>query len=168
MPKCKPIPTCLISATRYDRHTGLLYWKEPAQGRRRGVPIGHRDKRGYLLIRYKGKLYLNHRVAWAHEHGDCPVSLEIDHKDTERKDDNRIANLRLADRQKNMANSKLSKANTSGFKGVSYRRNRRLFRAYITSGGKQVCLGHFDTAELAHAAYVKAATEIFGEFARNR
>ena len=49
-------------------------------------------------------------------------------------------------------------------KGVSRARGR--WRARIKTYGREVELGRFDTKEEAHAAYCRAATEYFGEFAR--
>lgn len=52
--------------------------------------------------------------------------------------------------------SKLSKDNTSGFKGVSYAKDRKKYRAYITIKKKQIKLGDFNTLEEAVEARRKA------------
>lgn len=79
--------------------------------------------------------------------------------------DNRRENLRLCRQPQNVANSKRSRSNTSGFKGVSRFRNK--WRAYIGSKdcGSWKHLGHFESAERAAAAYDTAAIEKYGDFA---
>lgn len=84
--------------------------------------------------------------------------------------DNRRANLRIADRSKNGMNRTAQANNKSGFKGVckKYKRGKWTgnWQANITVRGKSYNLGTtFPTPELAHAAYVKAAEQLHGEFA---
>lgn len=78
----------------------------------------------------------------------------------------RRSNLRLADRTTDNRNKRLPSNNTSGYKGVSYNKERGAWKAYIMVGRTTIHLGYFDTAELAHKAYCEAAKEHFGEFAR--
>lgn len=93
-----------------------------------------------------------HRVAWLIVHGAWPVGL-IDHINGE-KVDNRLANLREADKAINAQNRRGPAAtSTVGFLGVSRQKNGR-FQARIGVGGKNVALGTFDTAEEAHAAHI--------------
>lgn len=87
-----------------------------------------------------------------------------DHQDGNGLNNTRT-NLRLATKAENMRNQRLSQANTSGYKGVSWDKYREKWRAYIMPNKKQRFLGHFDTPEEAHAAYCAAALELFGEFA---
>ena len=56
--------------------------------------------------------------------------------------------------------------NKLGIKGVCYKPRLGLYHAQIKKDGKVRGLGHYETPEEAHAAYVKAATEVHGEFAR--
>lgn len=94
------------------------------------------------------------------KHGDKRVG---DHKNRNPLD-NRRANLRIATRQQNTANSKVSRNSTTGIKGVT--REAGKWRAMIGVGGKRISLGCYETQEEAHAAYCRAAVEHFGEFAR--
>jgi AP2 domain len=50
---------------------------------------------------------------------------------------------------------RIDRPNKTGLRGVSRIYNR--FQARISRNGKRIVLGHFDTAELAHAAYRAAA-----------
>lgn len=79
--------------------------------------------------------------------------------------DNRRCNLREVSVSQNLANSKKSRANKSGYKGVCWHKGHNKWRAYIVQNYKQVHLGLFDTAEQAHTAYVTASQRLFGEFA---
>lgn len=62
------------------------------------------------------------------------------------------------------ANRKAQKNNLLGVKGVHQQKDK--FIAMITFDGKRRYLGSFDTAQEANAAYLKAAFERHGEFAR--
>jgi hypothetical protein len=122
---------------------------------------GTSNGKGYLLIKVLGKLYRAHRLAWILHYGNVPTI--IDHINNN-KEDNRIANLRIATATQNKANTQLQANNTIGFKGVSRAKNNR-FCAQIGHGYKRYYLGTFDTAKQAHCAYRGAAIILFGEFA---
>lgn len=78
--------------------------------------------------------------------------------------DNRRENLRIATHQQNTWNRRMSRNNTSGFKGVISVHTGR-FTAQIGKDSKVYHLGTYDTAEDAAMAYDDAAVEMFGEFA---
>ncbi len=81
--------------------------------------------------------------------------------------DNRRSNLRQATHSQNMANKRLYRNNTSGFKGVSRNRGKgRPWRASIRANNVRYRLGNHDTPEAAARAYDAAALKRFGEFAR--
>lgn len=94
-----------------------------------------------------------------------PKGLETDHINGDGLD-NRRANLRHATTSQNQQNRGAQANNTSGFKGVSWSKADRKWRARINGGGKQSHLGMFDSAEAAYAAYCEAASSMHGEFAR--
>lgn len=80
--------------------------------------------------------------------------------------DNRRMNLRIANKSTNAMNSKkrIGKL-TSKYKGVSFRKDRNKYRAYITYKQKTFNLGHFTEENDAARAYDKKALILFGEFA---
>jgi hypothetical protein len=80
--------------------------------------------------------------------------------------DNRWANLRMATRAQNKANTRPCAANTSGVKGVHWHKSAHKWRARIKVNGKRRHLGFFCTPESAAAAYAAAAEKYFGEFSR--
>lgn len=149
----------LLELVRYDPETGefvrLGTRRRPNASGKTGSPSGS----GYVALRVDRKRYLAHRLAWFYVHGVWPS--EIDHINLD-KTDNRIANLRPANRALNNANS-VPRAK-SGFKGVVAIRRR--WRAGITLDGAFHCLGFFGTPEEAHEAYKAAARKAFGEFSR--
>jgi hypothetical protein len=78
--------------------------------------------------------------------------------------DNRRQNLRPATIAQNVRNQEPHSDNTSGFKGVSRKRDKWV--AAIRAGGTIRRLGGFRTAEDAARAYDAMAVELHGEFAR--
>ncbi len=121
------------------------------------------DTNGYLSISIDGQTYRAHRLAWLYMTGEEPPPV-IDHADGE-KSNNRWVNLREATATQNKANSKAYAKASALPKGVT-QRSKNKFRARVRSHGKLHSLGSYTTPEEAHAAYVTAATQLFGEFAR--
>lgn len=152
----------------YNAATGKFTWKISI---RKALPVpgsnaGYIDKNGYKFIRADGILYCAHRLAWFYMTGEWP-KRDIDHKNGIPGDD-RWENLRQATESQNIANGRLRRNNTSGYKGVSKdTKTHGKWRAQIKKDGKFVALGSFFTPEEAHAAYVKAALQLFGEFAND-
>lgn len=62
----------------------------------------------------------------------------------------------------------LNSNNTSGFRGVSYRKDRGKYRAYIKFQKKDIFLGNFDRMEDAIEARLIAEKEYFGEVLERR
>ena len=95
---------------------------------------------------------------------DPEKGMQVDHIDGNRLNNCRD-NLRICSHAQNMRNQKLSKRNTSGYKGVSYDRARRKWAANITAFRRCHHLGRFADPIEAALAYDKAASFYFGEFA---
>lgn len=148
----------------YDHNTGVMTWKVDRSNFRAGAVAGTPDRKGYLRFQLDKKRYSVHRVAYAIYTGEWP-SGQIDHIDGDPAN-NRIANLRVATGNQNMWNRRKPAANTSGYKGVSFRKDLRRYQAYVAAHGKMRHIGYFDTAEEASAAYRAAAQRLHGEFFR--
>lgn len=95
----------------------------------------------------------------------CPEDMDVDHI-FGRTLDNRSSQLRLATRAENCRNRRISSDNTSGFKGVSWHKKSRRWRARININGSDKYLGYYKTPEEAHDAYCVASEKYFGEFRR--
>lgn len=127
-----------------------------------GTEAGDTNERGYRRVSVDGVRRLAHRVVWAIHYGDWPELL-IDHVNGNRSD-NRIVNLRLATNSQNLCNRGLQKNSTTGFRGVSFEKRKRLFEAHIKINGKKKFLGYFRTAEEASVVYERAAQRLHGAF----
>lgn len=147
------------SLLSYDPATGVLMWIGGRANQRIGKKAGYCFRSGYVGVCIDGTSYLAHRLAWLYMHGRWPVD-QIDHINGNGYD-NRLINLREATRGLNTANSVTIGKNR--LKGTSLARSGR-WQARIKKGSP-IHLGTFDTEKEAHAAYVKAAKRLFGEFA---
>jgi hypothetical protein len=157
----------LREALAYSPDTGA--WTRLVDGRWGKVvqrKAGYLNKQGYVIILFDGKNRRASRLAWLYMTGSWP-KRDLDHVNGI-KSDNRWNNLRLATRTQNIANGRIRKDNTSGFKGVSFRKLDRKWVPQLRFRGKSKYLGCFDTPEKAYAAYVSAARETFGEYHRER
>ena len=79
--------------------------------------------------------------------------------------DNRRSNLRVCTRSQNAQNRKLYGRNTSGYKGVSWDRPMKRWRASIKLNGNTRHIGYYFCIVKAAKAYDEKARELFGEFA---
>jgi hypothetical protein len=98
-----------------------------------------------------------------------PPGLQIDHKDNEKPDhglDNQSSNLRVCTNSGNSKNRGKSSNNTSGYKGVSWDKQKNKWVAQITFDGQHRVIGFFTTAESAAHAYDTAAKKYHGEFSQ--
>lgn len=119
---------------------------------------------GYAVrrIRVGGeqRILFMHRVILGTPNGSYTDHINGD------KLDNRRENLRVCTTLENARNQGLQRNNTSGFKGVTWNKNDRRWRAQLMCSGKAFFLGNHKTREAAALAYNKAAIELYGKFAR--
>ena len=114
----------------------------------------------YAHRRKDGKLVSMHREILGAKDGEY-----VDHINGDSLD-NRRRNLRICTNAENGRNSKISKANKSGYKGVGWNSQRKLWRAKITVNRKSIELGFHVCPLRASSLYDDAAKKHFGEFAR--
>ncbi|MGE8135709.1 HNH endonuclease [Novosphingobium subterraneum] len=154
----------LVTALSYNPTTGEFRWLRNVNARaREGNLAGSISKTsGYLQIRFEGKLYYGHRLAWYITHG---VWVDrIDHRDNCRSN-NKIVNLRPCTHMQNNRNGVVRGNNTSGFKGVSLNKHGS-YVAKITCNRKEVRLGSYKDPVAAALAYDKAANDLHSTFAK--
>lgn len=164
--KTRPNFARLNDVLRYEG--GIVYWrKRPSKKSVRAV-VGseagciHHD--GYRYIQLDECLIQTHQIVWALHHSDYP-SCFVDHINGNRSD-NRIENLRLATAGENSTNRASAKGSTSGYLGVHFRTDCKLWRAQLSNRGKRIHLGLFDNEIAAAQAYNEAAIQLHGQFAR--
>ncbi|MBE3141489.1 MAG: HNH endonuclease [Thermoplasmata archaeon] len=105
-----------------------------------------------------------HGTIWMHRLIiNTPKGMETDHHDHNTLN-NQKYNLRIASRQQNAANQKISTNNKSGYKGVYFYNGR--YMASIRHNGKSITIGRFNNSIDAAKAYDKKARELFGEYAK--
>lgn len=144
---------------------GMLFWKvKPAKQIAIGTRAGTLTKINYRIISIKGEFFLEHRLIWIMFNGEIPDGMRIDHKDGA-PFHNHIDNLRLATTTQNIWNSRISKNNKSGYKGVSFCKDKNKWIAQIGANGIKKHLGYFSTPQLANEAYKIKAKELHGDFA---
>jgi hypothetical protein len=91
-----------------------------------------------------------------------PPGMVVDHWDGNRLN-NRKSNLRICTVRENNMNIGLTGRNKSGYRGVSFSKSNRKWRATISLDKKQLHLGYFDRPDVASAAYEKAADLFYGD-----
>ena len=141
---------------------GYLTWAIAIGSRKIGKIAGCFDKStNYWRVMINKKHYKLHRVIFLYHHGFLPK--EIDHID-KNTFNNKIENLRPCTPSENCYNRKFRKDNTSGAKGVTYRKDINKWQAYITFNKVRKSLGTFKNFEDAKNAYEKASLELHKEF----
>ena len=165
MSKTKPLPSLekLKSSLSYNPETGEFKRISPKFGNASKTDfVGRIIDSGYLVISIGNVRYRAHRIAWKMHYGVEPDSF-IDHINQD-KADNRIDNLRSADKSQNMMNRPAQKNNKLGVKGVHWDNKNKRYIAQIKTPDGRKWLGRFKDVESASNAYVKASKTYHGEF----
>lgn len=153
----------LKKVLHYDPTTGIFTWLVRRGNKKPGDIAGYTDINiGYSMVRYRGELYLSHRLAWFYTFGYFP-KYQLDHINNVRND-NRIVNLRESSNQENNCNKFLTKSNKSGVKGVSWHKKANKWSAEVWSDYKKYYLGLFENKSEAENAVIKKRSELHGEF----
>lgn len=155
----------LKALIHYDPETGIFTSLTLRQQVKIGQVLGSVVSNGHLQFMLDHKVYLAHVLAWFYMTGFWPSRL-VDHKDRN-GGNNRWNNLRLATFSENAQNSKLSAANTSGHKGVTWYKRYQKWMVQIGVNMKKIHLGYFASLDEAIAVRKAAEIEYFGEFMPN-
>lgn len=97
--------------------------------------------------------------------GKPPRGFLVDHIDGN-KLNNRKSNLRFCTPSQNLMNKGKPESNTSGYKGVSWDKVNKKWKAEIKVNGKSKTLGRFLTPKIAYKIYCEACIYYHKEFAR--
>lgn len=130
-----------------------------------GNPIGWLDSYGYYYVATGGRKLPAHRIVME-LHGVNIEGLQVDHINGNRKD-NRFCNLRVATQSENLRNCKLSKANTSGTKGVSWHKQRSKWTVRVRVDGVYKSFGLYADYDEACRVANSVREEHHGRFARH-
>jgi len=119
-----------------------------------------KDRKLWYAVRRDGYSHIRmHREIM----GVTDPKIQVDHRNHDGLD-NRRSNLRIASGSQNIANSRRSDLNVTGYIGVSFSK-RHKSKPYIVYCQHNY-IGSYATAEEAGRAYDEIAREVFGEFAR--
>lgn len=147
----------------FEYRDGNLFWRtKRGQRALAGAKAGTLDKDGYTVVRTNGKTHKVHRLVFLMHHGYLPIEVEHASRD---KSDNRIENLRAADRSGNMHNIGLSAANKSGCKNVSWNKRSAKWQTELKLHNKTKYLGMYEDLELADLVAQEARDLYHGRFA---
>lgn len=155
------IPDGIRDHISYDPENGVFSRKTPLHRYRSGYVFTKKNKRGYLVIRFGGRMYFAHRIGWFLMTGNQPPVI-LDHRDGNTSN-NRWSNLRAA--TCGQSNSNRHYTNLRMPMGVRLLESGR-YGVRISANNRRHCLGVFETVDAAVAAYLEAAEQYHGEFAR--
>jgi hypothetical protein len=135
--------------SRFYYDSGFLYYKESFSKSKAGRKAGTLNRNdGYLYVNINYKLYPLHRIIYIYFNDDFDANMFIDHINSI-KTDNRIENLRLADKHLNERNCKYAK-------GYVFEKSRNKFKVTLTINGCSKFIGRYTTEHEARVAYINA------------
>ena len=135
----------------YDPSTGYFTWLHPPNRRiKEGSIAGSPLKHGHIKIRFQGKQFLAHRLAWLFSYRTWPTN-QIDHINRN-PSDNRLINLRESTQAENTQNT--------GATGVTQQKHTGKWISKIMLRGKVYHLGVYESRSDACAAYLRKKQEL--------
>jgi len=150
----------------FEYKDGALYWKgvtHPNKQYLLSKPAGSTHVTGYRHITWLNKPMKAHRLIFMMHHGYMPQ--EVDHINGDRSD-NRIENLRAANRSENQCNRGVLASNTSGYSGVTWHKKTSKWGVRVMKNGVTRSFGYFDDLELAGLVAEEARSLHHGKYAR--
>jgi len=116
-----------------------------------------------ILFSYKGekKKFPTHKLVYLYHHGYIPDI--IDHINGDYLD-NRLENLQELNLQLNTSKASMFSHNSSGYRGVRYRKRDNKWIVNIKVDGKGYYVGQYKDLEYAAEVYNYVSKKIFGEY----
>ena len=146
----------------YSYSDGKIFHKRETKGNIiNNSEVGYVDNHKHLFYRktkINRRCYKVHHLIWIMHYGDIPKDKVIDHIDGNGLNNN-IDNLRLVTQADNTKNARLYKNNKSGYQGVSWYKNRDMWRVSIGNNGTQETIGYFEDLNEAIEARKKKEIE---------
>jgi hypothetical protein len=139
----------------YDPETGIFTWIKDRPSYNCIGKIAGSLKNNYRIIKFCGKDYLEHRLAWFYVYGEWPKN-QVDHINGI-KSDNRISNLRDVTNRQNALNKKRHRGGR--LPGTAFKSGYKKYSSEVLVEGKRKLLGYFDTEQEAHEAYMAYVQE---------
>lgn len=161
MAKTIPLTRGKVALVDDADHTWLSQWKWHYKPGHSGKSDGY-AARG---IKRNGKV----KIIWMHRFIlGVEKGQQVDHEDGDKLNNTR-ANLRQATKFTNAQNrpkARRKNGTSSRFKGLTWNKRNRTWRATIMVNGRAIHIGEFFDEIGAAKAYDKAARQYHGEFAR--
>ena len=150
----------------FEYKDGEIYWRvDRGWNKTTGKVAGGKSiSSGYRMCSINNKPEIVHRIIFIMHNGYLPE--EIDHIDGNPLN-NRIENLREANRKTNGQNRKMQINNTSGAKGVSWHKAAGKWNVRVKDNNKRRSFGLFDDFELAELVAIEARNKLHGKFANH-
>lgn len=142
---------------RFSYQDGKLTYKYDIHSKQQQGESPKKTKSDYKHVCVNYTYMLVHRVIFLMHHGYLPHLIDHIDRDTT---NNKIENLRDADKAINSWNRDIQSNNTSGYRGVSWNKNAGKWHAYIKVSGKRRHIGLFNTPEEASIAYEQTRDDI--------
>lgn len=157
--------TADVLQSLFEYKDGELYRKtSPHMSVKIGDKAGTFCNNGYYYTSIHSKQYLNHRIIFLMVNKYLPQYIDhINGIST----DNRIENLRPATATQNSHNLKMSKYNTSGYKGVSWHKQTQKWNVRVRVNKVYKSFGLYDDIELAGLVAHEVRNKYHKEFANH-
>ena len=148
----------------FEYKDGKLYWKVNKTTRNLiGKEVGSGTGNGYLSVMVDGRNYRIHRLIYMMHYGYMPEV--VDHIDGN-KTNNKIENLREATPSENNCNTKIRIDNSSGYKNVSWSKDRNKWVVRIQIN-KKLRQWYVEDLELAALVAEEARDKYHKQFANH-
>jgi hypothetical protein len=126
--------------------------------------VGCANPDGYVSIGYKNTYLSAHRIVFLLNHGYLPEI--VDHIDGN-PSNNKIENLRAADKSTNAMNRPARSDSKTGIKNVCWSKAHKKWVVNININKRKTQIGYFKDIELAELVAIEARDKFHGEFAKH-